>query len=403
MLSRVNTMSDSMWFLHTTASILHRGDSNLDEYRPLIEREHGASVVEENGHLYNIFPIGSSLVALPFVGVLDLAGNLFYGLQFHRYLSDTWGRQPQQAVASAIVATTAVVLLLIGIECGLSVMQAMILGCVFAFCSPAWSTASRVLWQHGPSMLMLSLALWLFLLGKRHRLAVVLAGLPLALSWIVRPTNAISCAVFVALIFWYYRRSFPVFCLILFCSIGTYMLYSWSIYQHVTPPYYAATRLGTNAAFWEAFIANLVSPARGVFVWSPVFILSFLGVQRKYWQGRFPLLPYALMLIIVLHLVAISSFGCWWGGHTIGPRLMSDMSLFLTVLLIPVIKRVFEYPGKRRAFAYAFAFLCILSASIHGIAANNYGAPQWNERIDKQDLGCIWDWSDLQFLRREKN
>lgn len=37
---------------------------------------------------------------------------------------------------------------------------------IFAFCTSAWSTGSRALWQHGPSMLMLSAALYLILSAR---------------------------------------------------------------------------------------------------------------------------------------------------------------------------------------------------------------------------------------------
>ena len=41
----------------------------------------------------------------------------------------------------------------------LAALPAMLVALAFAFGTSAWSTASRSLWQHGPSMLLLGLAL----------------------------------------------------------------------------------------------------------------------------------------------------------------------------------------------------------------------------------------------------
>jgi hypothetical protein len=58
----------------------------------------------------------------------------------------------------------------------------------------------RALWQHGPSMLMLTLALWLIVVAHERPWVVQFASLPLAFSYVVRPTNVVSIVFLAALL-----------------------------------------------------------------------------------------------------------------------------------------------------------------------------------------------------------
>ena len=76
---------------------------------------------------------------------------------------------------------------------GASVAMALL----FAFGTAAWSTASRALWQHGPSMLLSVVALVLIQrlaladTGRHRGRLAAGAGVATALTYTVRPTNAI--------------------------------------------------------------------------------------------------------------------------------------------------------------------------------------------------------------------
>ncbi len=105
----------------------------------------------------------------------------------------------QEIIASIIVALTAVVIFLIA-RLSLPVKQSLLAAFIFAFCTSAWSTASRALWQHGPSMLMLSISLFLILLSRQKPALIQYASIPLAYSFVIRPTNAISVVLLTAFV-----------------------------------------------------------------------------------------------------------------------------------------------------------------------------------------------------------
>src|SRR6266849_1966923 len=163
----VNTPFDSAWYLPTALSILKEGKVNIDEYAPTFHQGHGT--IQVNGHWYNDYPLGPALVALPFVAAAEL---LFRGLAPFSALSpkiarwvDRWRYRscatgeinldfwniPQRVIASILVSIAAVLMFLIASQ-SLSRPRALLLTLVFALGTSALSTATRALWQHGPSM-----------------------------------------------------------------------------------------------------------------------------------------------------------------------------------------------------------------------------------------------------------
>src|SRR4029079_13054135 len=104
------------------------------------------------------------------------------------------------------VAASMVVVFLIAAR-EVSVPAAVVVAAIAALGTPAWSTASRSLWQHGPSMLLLALALLAQLRGGR----LFWAGLLLAAAYVVRPTNAIPLATAAAWVIVSRRRELPGF------------------------------------------------------------------------------------------------------------------------------------------------------------------------------------------------
>jgi hypothetical protein len=111
----------------------------------------------------------------------------------------------------------------------------------------------------------------------------------------------------------------------------------------------------------------------------------------------------ALGGIVVLHWVAISAFPHWWGGYSIGPRFFTDVIPYLLYFLLPVIAELgFSRGIRRAALATIFSLLLAKSFYAHHRSANSWRVPGWNETpvsIDKHPER-VWDWSDIQFLRR---
>lgn len=394
--SSVVTSYDSRWFVPVALSIVHEGNTNLDEYRDAVEAAGFFGIREVDGHLYNFFPIGTTLVALPMVWFAEVT------------LGSGWGEDHVRAqhyerwIAAIVVGLATVFVWLIAAARLTDVGPRLVVVAAFAFATPAWSTASRALWQHGPSMMLLAAALWLVIAAERRPGVLAALGPVLALGWVVRPTNVVSAVVLLALATLRWRRWGLVSAGLALVSVIPFLAFNLEVYGRWLPPYASAPRLVLGPTFLEALAGNLVSPNRGLLVFSPVLLLAVWGVALRLRQRRFEPIEAALAATVAAHWVVVSLFPHWWGGHSLGPRLMADMVPYLVYLLVPVVGWIEAARGRPRGLAVVVvALLFTASCLIHFRCANRTGPSKWNVQptnID-QDPGRVWDWRDLQFLR----
>jgi len=385
------TSFDSRWSIHTVMSIIKTGDTNLDEYQEMIEKEKYYAVENIDGHYYSIFPIGASVMAIPIVFVIDKTIDNVIGNH----------RKVELLIASLIVACTAVFIYLLACLF-LNRKYSLLVTFIFAFCTPAWSTASRALWQHGPSMLMLTITLYLILLAKNKPRLIQFASIPLAFSYVVRPMNSISIFLVSLFVLIRYRQYFLRYLIWAMTIAIPFVLFNFKVYHSLLSSYYLPQRIGSNPHFFEALAGNLISPARGLFIFSPVLLFSIYGAVLKIRNKEFATLDYFLLGIIFLHWIAISSFRHWWAGHSFGPRLFSDMVPYFIYFLIPTIDAISKLTNiKKTIFSYVSLCLVLISFSIHFRGANNWDVYVWNAKPVNVDVkpARVWDWHDIQFLR----
>ena len=395
--TRVN---DTRWYIPTAMSIIKEGDTDLDEYRGIISGKHYA-IQSVDGHLYNLFPVGPALVAVPFVYVVDqLSTNvLLFDLQAHMKKSSPAG--VEMFVASCLTSLTAVLVYLIG-RLFLDKKRSLILVFLFACCTSSWSEASRALWQHGPSMLMLSASLYLLLLARDKPRLVQWVAVPLFFSYLVRPTNAISIVAISLYVLARYRRYMLTYGLFASVTMACFLVHNYRIYGNILPPYYSGGRVGLHGGFVQALAGNLISPSRGLIVFTPVFLFSVYGMCLRIRARDREMLDYVLPGIIVVHWLSISSFGHWWGGHSFGPRFFSDIIPYFVYYLIPVLEKMSRATGVAKvALGVSFSICITVTFFVHFRGATEADVRLWNRYpvdVDKKP-SRLWDWQDVSFLR----
>jgi len=412
-LSLNRTSWDSRWTVYTALSLIREGNIDLDEYRPMLEKNGMLSTYPCRGHVYNWYPPGPVLLSVPFVWVMDRA----YALAGEDYSATIAQRTPHKfegVIASFLVAITSVLIYRIA-RMRLAVKGSLLVVLVFAFCTPVWSSASRAMWTHTPSILMLTTALWMIsgamLRAKspeawhqKKPIFAGLAGLPLAFSLLCRPTNAIPAGLLAFYVLLKHPRQVPLFVACGAAVIGPFLYFNWQTYGTLLPDYYFLARSAPGTQFWEAFAGHLISPSRGLLIASPILALVPVGVWLKIRRREFGLLDALLLVAIALHWVLISSWcNWWWGGHSLGPRLWTDMIPFLTWFLIPVAGAIVPSEGKPRRPALVLAGVLVVASFLaHASLSNNPAAPRWNPvpvNVD-QAPWRLWEWHDVQFLRR---
>lgn len=408
--------SDSRWSIFAATSLLDSGDLTLDEYEPVL-RQRGFDFTERvASHYYNVYPIGVSLLAAPAVLILRPTAALAFhwgpGLRASMEAAQRQRGCPpaegeallalnswtEQIIASAFVTATALLIYVLA-RGDLPMAPSVALMLSFAFGTAAWSTASRALWQHAPSMLLLTTALVLFTRGPR----LFPAGMSLAMAYVVRPTNLVPLAL---LSLWavlaHRRRAVAGYVAGVAVVLAPFFALNRHIYGAWLSTYYRPSSFGGNPDFTGALAGLVVSPSHGLLVYSPLLAFALAGILFKVRRRIFGGLDATLLACIVaLWLVTALVNPIWWGGDSYGPRLLSDVLPFFFYGLIPAVQWLKELRGIRRAAASAaFAAAAMMSVAVHAQGALNPKAMAWNYEPSPpdQDPEKLWDWRHAPFL-----
>jgi hypothetical protein len=404
-LSPVTTSTDSAWTFHVSGSILREANINLDEYRSLMDLDVDYRLRVIGGHIYSYYPVATPLLVAPVVWLANVVYPLTHTTDFYTYLAthapDGRTARLEKLCASVVVALGAVVMYILARR-RLSPFQAVAIALIFGFATSMWSTASRALWQHGPSALFLALALYLIITASDKAWAVFATGVILGFAYWIRPTNSLSVA-FVGLYFVIrHRRHFMLFIAGTVVALAPFAIQNWLVYADLLPPYsyQLFERLGSPAEVAQALGGTLVSPNRGLLVFTPLFLFSVWGAYlslRGRSRATSAIDPY-LVGIVVSHWLVTSLFQDWAGAWSIGPRYFVDLIPYFVYFLIPV----FEV-GRLQSPLVRYSLIAAVAVSV-AIQARCALSPypfMWNGKPQAlvEAPARIWDWGDLQFLR----
>ncbi|MGH9222387.1 MAG: hypothetical protein ACRD2W_00970 [Acidimicrobiales bacterium] len=413
--SPVVTNGDSYLAFPTAVSLVHDGDLDLDEFPgDNVQRHYGREL--RRGHSFDGYPWAVSLLLVPAVlavGGLHAVGALSRSAT-DLVRDDAMGL-PQLLTASVVTAAVALVLYFLAYERLTGDERrrrrlAVVIALGFATATAAWSTASRALWQHGPSMLLLSVALLLAVRADRRSDGTPAGAAPwfamgavLAAANTVRPTNAAPAALFGIwlLVRHRHRRRLVPFLGGALAVAGPWFVVNAASFG--TPlPYYSSPgeRLFWHESFGEAAAANLVSPARGLLIFSPVIVLlAAAGLVLRFRRREGGLLDAVAVGSVVAQLLIVSaSKEAWWAGHSFGPRFMSDVLPFLAYLAIPAVDAV----AAQRRLVLRVATVATLAWSVLVNAQGAYlrASNCWN--VVPKDINAdphrVWSVSDPQVV-----
>ncbi len=377
---------DTMGARYLPASVVHEFDLDLDEFPDLWRDGLPYFLVRLRGKVYSAYPMVPGLLGVP----VHLAAHLFGDADTAAAL------EAQEKVTASLVAAGSVAVMFLVLRQVASGPVALVLTLVYAFCTSTFSVSSQALWQHGPSELFLALALLVLTRGERGG-AVWPAGAALGMAVLCRPANVVMVPFIVLYVAVYHRRDILAFAAAALPPAAAYLalcLPYGSIlagYAYPRPP--KGVRLEN---FWPSLAGLLVSPSRGLFVFSPVLLLSLHGLWRRVVVEKDRLwIALAGALVMGIYLPAKATY--WWGGHSFGPRLLTDLVPFLVVLLVPWATMAIE--GRRRWAAGVLAVLAGLSFLFHAAGVFSTRPYRWNTNPNINTHPCrLWDWADSQLF-----
>lgn len=370
-------------------SILSEGNLDLDEFQEAIPVCWKYAEIQVGSHWYLNFPIGEPILITPIVFIF----RFFLGLDLLRL---------EVFSAFFIYSLLSFLFFILVFILTSRLSFSYLLSFIFACCTTNATTISTGLWTHGGLELMLIVALLLILIGEKRNISyfLVVSSIPLALAYIVRPTASIFIIFLSLYVFMQHRNIFIPFSLLMISIFACFILISIINYNSLLPPYYLASRLSLKK-FWEALIGQSFSPNRGFFIWQPVFLFSVYGLIYYFKNG--PMLIKFLNSSVCCFFIILATFPHWWGGCCYGPRLFTDITPIMVILLIPCLKKFLNFKDtlKGKIFIVLFLLSLLLSALVQFRGLTNWNVHLWNATpisVDKAPQR-IWNWHDIQFLR----
>jgi len=367
----------------------------------------------------NTFGLGAALTVLPVYAVM----NLFTDLAANR---SAWYYGTKVA-ASLLVAGAVVLIFLTMRRFAVPALPAAVGALTFGLGTCAWSVSSQLLWQQTPALFFLALGAWCLAGAEARPRFAAYCGMAFGMATLCRSTAAISTlAVGLYLLYlalWpavlsrlrpgaerveFNWRPVPLYVLgglpfaLLLGAYNAYYLGSpYASGQRSAAEKIDMVQKGATSFFQtplaEGLAGLLLSPSRGLFVYSPVLALGLVGAVMAWKSPRAFAVLIALQAAVVLDVVMNAKHFDWWGGLTYGPRRLVDTGVFLTLLMIPVIARV----ARMRWMGGAFAALLLYSVSVQALGAWSYHMGQWDNKNQMNienpaHRHRLWSWSDTQ-------
>ena len=351
-----------------------------------------------DGHYYSSYPVALPLLLTPFYAPVVVPLDVQHMPVDQVVLL----ARICEKVSASLVAAVSVAAFLALAEKLTNRRAALWLTVVYALGSETWAISSQALWQHGASELAVILGLLCLVRASEQpgrTLPAVSAGLCAGLAVAVRLSNVIFLLVtggYVLLSRWDRARKAAFSAAAMVFPAAT-LAYNLVLFAGPSGGYTGARLYNGNLL--RGVSGLLFSPSRGLLVFSPIFILSVLGVFL-WLRGRRPPRPeiyWICLLVAALEIPAIGQLRVWHGGFSYGPRLLTDIVPCLVILLIPVMDLV----ERSLPWRMAFGGLLLLSISVQAIGAFCYPNGHWDAlpvSVDRH-RERIWDWRDNQIFR----
>jgi Dolichyl-phosphate-mannose-protein mannosyltransferase len=295
-------------------SILREFNFDLDEFPVLYEPGLPLFLTKRHGHIVSTYPPWAAVLALP-VYLLPVLGGI----------------SPQSPVlpeleklAATLIMALSVLLLFFAVRRMTQERIAWLIAWIYAFGTSSFNISSQALWQHGPSQLFLTLMIYCLVRGLEEPKFSAYAGFGLASAIICRPLNIVIALPIAAYILFRRRSQLIGFILSTLPPLLLFMGYNHSYFDSPIATGFASMVIKPSG-LWTAALSSfdtplhegltgvLASPSRGLLIYSPIFLFSFVGMVMVWRESGHILLKF-LSLAPFLFILPIAKWATWWGG-----------------------------------------------------------------------------------------
>ncbi len=388
--------ADAALTLIAAQAIVEHGAPNLEVYRnhPTLayDLENDYRLRQRGGHI-QLYDLGMPWLAAPAVVAAKILGYDMLVVEHEHAL---------QNLLSAASAAMIFLLMWCIARLVLAPRPSLVLALVFVLGSPLISTVATGLWNLDFATIFLLIALREIVLveaGKRDNPRWWLACLAILIAYSCRPAAGfmvLGLGAWAAARWPWHRR---LVLAVVALAGGLALL---ALPDGLLPKYYDPERLKLVTPLGRGLVGVLMSPARGLFLFSPFLAIVVFGYLRAGWG--FWRTPIAVLAIAwsAPQILFVAAKGVWWGGHSFGPRLLAE--LLLPAFAVCLSLDTFAW-WRRPSVRWTFLLTGIAAIAIHaGSGLFNPYARLWNGRPDIDRSGAILAlWRDPQFLASERS
>jgi hypothetical protein len=389
---------DSLATRRLPSLILQEGTIDLAHTPPFDQRDQRHySVLWFDEKTLPSFPLGTAFLAVPYTAVALAATR--------GEVNDTFVRWEKHL--SALLATASACLLFLGLREQFGERAAEATAALFALATPMVTYTSQALWATTGEIFCVTLALWLLLSRGAHVLRASLAGLALGLAYFCRPTAVVALAVLGVALVLQDRRAALGFAAASAASVALVTLGLQATYGHPLGGYGI---LNAHPALYGRDLPNglagvLASPSRGLFAYLPYLLFVPLGFRAQHGGRELGRLVWASLVIAVGTYLLAASYAKWWGGWSLGPRLMTEAAPFLALLTLPLWLGWLRIGAANRV---ALVAAVVFASTTQLLAAYRVQGQHWNAAVDvdahpeilwslrNSQLAAIW-WPGWRF------
>lgn len=317
-----------------------------------------------DGSTASLFPIVTPVAVTPLYAPVIVAGHR---LGWNQPRLEAAARVMEKLSAS-LIASLAVALFWLVARRVAPEPTAWTVTMALAFATSTWTISSQGLWTHGLGEVLVAASLLMVLSGCTSRRAIIV-GFALGLMVVNRPQD-VFLAAGLGLFAWVWagrgaaRAELVIGGLV---AAVPFVAYNIDNFAHPVGAYAVAIPDPFILApgFWTGLAGLLISPARGLFVFSPWLIAVPVGVWLWWRRAEYRLLV-ACLLGAVVSQVLFYSMVDWKAGYSYGPRFLTDMAPMLAFLAIPAVQ------GASDAGRLLLAAALVVSVSVQVIGAWRY-------------------------------
>lgn len=206
---------------------------------------------------------------------------------------------------------------------------------VFAFGTNTWMISSQTLWQHGTGELLIALALLLVVVPESS-LRTAILGAVCVLMAANRPPDALIAGAIGLFTVWSRRRNALWLLAGAAVPLAALLYYNLDFIGHIAGGYAIGKARNKNffELSWSGMAGLLASPARGLFVFSPFFVFTPVGLIQRLRAPSSRALAIALSFAVAAQFLLYSQAD-WRAGVSWGPRWLTDLLPIMVWMLAP--------------------------------------------------------------------